>query len=292
MSRKIEIDPLTRLEGHYAIRLEVDSGRVVNAFSSGEMFRGFEVLLRGRSPLDAQQITQRICGVCPISHGMASVFAQEEAYNIRPPRNGRLMRNLMLAANYIQSHIIHFYQLSALDFIDITAVKDYSGHDPALTDLREWVKAELASNTIQPAAPFLPRYAGRYVEDKDLNLGALRHYLDALEMRALAHRMVAVFGGKAPHAATLVPGGLTERVTARKIAALSAMIQKIQAFIDTAYLPDVLAVARAFRNTLKWDQAAGTFWPMAFSRKATRAGTIFSRAASFGTAASRTWTRP
>src|SRR5512135_3742878 len=128
----IAIDPVTRIEGHLSVKTEVENGRVKTAYASGEMFRGFEVLLKGRHPLDAQQITQRICGVCPVSHGFASTQAQEMAYGIKPARNGRLLRNLILGANYLQSHILHFYHLSALDFMDIAAVTTYSGSDPTL----------------------------------------------------------------------------------------------------------------------------------------------------------------
>ncbi len=259
MSSHIEIDPLTRVEGHYAIRLEVDEGRVVRAHNMGEMFRGFEVLLKGRSPLDAQQITQRICGVCPISHGLASILAQEEAYQIQPPRNGRILRNLILAANFLQSHIVHFYQLSALDFIDIKAVLAYRGNDPALNDLKSWIRSQTDSGVVAPAAPFLPRYKGDYVWDAEVNLGAIRHYLQALEMRSMAHRMVAIFGGKAPHAATLLPGGLTENVTAHKIAAFASMLDQVRNFIDTAYIPDLEAVGRAFPQYFEWGRGCGNF---------------------------------
>jgi ferredoxin hydrogenase large subunit/hydrogenase large subunit len=259
VSRHIEINPLTRVEGHYAIRLEVDEGRVVRAHSMGEMFRGFEVLLKGRSPLDAQQITQRICGICPISHGLASISAQEEVYRIQPPGNGRVLRNLILAANFLQSHIVHFYQLSLLDFIDIKAVLAYRGRDPALIDLKSWLGSQMDSGVVYPGAPFLPRYEGHYVWDTEINLGAIRHYLQAMEMRSLAHRMVAVFGGKAPHAATLVPGGLTEKVTAQKTAAFASMLDRLRHFIDTAYLPDLEAVCRAFPLYFQWGRGCGNF---------------------------------
>lgn len=259
MARTIDIDPVTRIEGHLAFRIETESNRVVKAFSSGEMFRGFEEILKGRDPLDAQQITQRICGVCPVSHGTASILAQEMAYGVTPPENGRLIRNLILGANYIQSHILHFYQLSALDFIDITAVAAYQGQDPGLKDLKEWVKSQLSSNLIYPAAPFLPRYNGAYVEDQELNITAIKHYLDALELRALAHKLGAVFGGKLPHAITLVPGGVTEKVTSKKIAACLSMINKLQAFINGSYLADVLAVAPAFPEYFEIGRGTGNF---------------------------------
>jgi len=259
LTAKVEIDPVTRLEGHLAVRLELDGGRVSQAFSSGEMFRGFEVLLRGRSPMDAQQITQRICGVCPISHGTASILAQDQAYGVSPPPGGRLVRNLILAANYIQSHLIHFYHLAALDFVDVTAVLDYQGRDPALVALKAWIKSQVEAKVTYPAAPFLPRYEGAYLGQAELNLGAVKHYLEALEMRTKAHKMVALFGGKAPHATALVPGGVTEQLTARNLAAYRAMLDELRTFIDQAYLPDVAAVAQAFPDYFATGRGCGTF---------------------------------
>ncbi|MHC4695089.1 MAG: nickel-dependent hydrogenase large subunit, partial [Planctomycetota bacterium] len=128
MATIIKIDPLTRIEGHLAIEVEVDSvdgvQQVTEAKSSGTMFRGFEMILRGRDPLDAPHYTQRICGVCPISHGMASCLNLEDAFGVTAPKNGRIMRNLILGANFIMSHILHFYHLAALDYIDTTGAID------------------------------------------------------------------------------------------------------------------------------------------------------------------------
>lgn len=259
MSKTVTIDPVTRIEGHLAIRIEVESDRVTDAFSSGEMFRGFELILKGRDPLDAQQITQRICGVCPISHGTASILAQDAAYGITPPKNGRLIRNLILGANFIQSHILHFYHLSALDFVDITAITAYKGNDPLLQDLKAWINSQSASNIIYPAAPFLPRYSGKYIRNTELNILAIKHYLDALEIRKLSHKIGAIFAGKMPHAATLVPGGVTEKVTARKIAAYKSMIKKLQAFIDKSYLSDVEEIASVFPECFQMGKGCGNF---------------------------------
>lgn len=259
MEKTVTIDPITRIEGHLGIRLEVESNRVVNAYSSGEMFRGFEAILKGRDPLDAQQITQRICGVCPVSHGMASILAQDMAYGITPTKNGRLMRNLILGANYIQSHIIHFYHLCALDFIDITAITKYSGKDPGLLEVKAWVESQLSSNSIYPAAPFLPRYDSKYIDNTDLNIAGIKHYLEALELRRLAHKMGALFAGKLPHAATLIPGGVTEKVDAKKIVSYKEMLHKLQIFIDNSYIPDVLAVAAEVPGYFKTGIGCGNF---------------------------------
>lgn len=255
----VAIDPVSRIEGHLAIHTQVEAGRIVDARLSGEMFRGFEKILQGRHPMDAQQITQRICGVCPVSHGTASVLAQEMAYNVAPPKNGRLVRNLILGANYIQSHILHFYHLAALDYVDITAVTGYQGKDRLLQDLKGWVQKQTASKAEFAAAPFLPRYEGKYIQDEELNLRAVRHYLEGLDLRALAHKACALFAGKMPHMASLVPGGVTEQVTADKIAAYGAILSKLQAFIESAYLPDVLDVAAAFPEYFSIGRGCGNF---------------------------------
>ena len=259
MGQKISISPVTRIEGHLGIKVELDNGRVSKAFAIGEMFRGFEIILRGRDPLDAQHVTQRICGVCPVEHGVASVLAQEMAYNVAPSDNGLRVRNLIQAANFIMSHITHFYLLSGVDFVDVAMLTNYQGKDPGLMELKLWVQSQLASKMIYPAAPFLPRYAGKYLADPEANFTALRHYLDALEIRTVAHKMGAIFAGKLPHAATLVPGGVTEKVTALKITEFQTLLEKLQNFINNAYLPDVAAVAGAFPDYFTIGQGVGNF---------------------------------
>jgi ferredoxin hydrogenase large subunit/hydrogenase large subunit len=259
MSKTIELNPVTRIEGHLAIKVEVEDGKVSKSYVIGEMFRGFEKILRGRDPLDAQHITQRICGVCPVEHGMASVLAQEMAYQLTPAPNGVIARNLLQAANFMMSHITHFYILSGPDFVDVAMIADYKGGDPALAALRDWVKAQLSSRTVVPGGPFLPRYAAQYLKDADANFTVLRHYLEALEMRTLAHRMGAIFAGKLPHAATLVPGGLTEKMTALKIAEFRAGLDTLRSFIEQSYLPDVVAVAKAFPEYFSVGKGCGNF---------------------------------
>ena len=259
MSKTITLDPITRIEGHLAVRAELDANRVTQAFVAGEMFRGFEQILRGRDPLDAQHITQRICGVCSVEHGVASVLAQESAFSLSPADNGRVVRNLLQAANFIMSHISHFYLLSALDFVDVAAVVKYTGTDPALRALQGWAKAQLDSKSILPVAPFLPRYAAKYLQENEANFTVLRHYLDAFDLRALAHKMGAIFAGKLPHAATLVPGGVTEQVSALKIAQFRTYLARLQAFVDTSYLPDVIGVAGAFPEYFALGRGPGNY---------------------------------
>lgn len=254
MSTTVTISPVTRIEGHLGIRAETEAAdtdggterRIAAAHCEGEMFRGFERILAGRDPLDAQQITQRICGVCPIAHGIASVGAQETAYGIKPNHNGRLLQNLILAANYLQSHILHFYHLAALDFVDVTAVLAYTGSDRTLKTVKTWVETSVARQDSFPAAPFLPRCEGTYIKDVDRNARLLRHYLEALELRRLCHEMGAVFGARLPHSTALIPGGCTQVPTTEHVLAYSARLRKVRAFIDEVYLPDLLEVAGEF----------------------------------------------
>jgi len=255
--QKITIDPITRIEGHLKIEVEVDNGKVVDAKSSGEMFRGWEVILKGRHPVDAQMITQRICGVCPAVHAQASTLNLDSALGVTPPDNGRLIRNLVLGANFIQSHILHFYHLAALDFVDITAILNYTGSDLKLNKVKAWVKTEVDSGRATAAAPFLPRYKGDYIADTDLNIAAIAHYLEALEMRRKAQEMLVVFGGKMPHEMGILPGGATERPTVDKIVSYAARIKELQTFIDNKYIPDVLAVAEGYMQYFSIGKGCG-----------------------------------
>ncbi|MHB8899263.1 MAG: nickel-dependent hydrogenase large subunit [Thermoguttaceae bacterium] len=248
----ISLNPVTRIEGHLAVHVETEPAdgdsrvRVSKAFCEGEMFRGLEVILEGRDPLDAQQITQRICGVCPISHGIASVRAQEMAYGIKPTANGRMLQGLIQAANYLQSHVLHFYHLAALDFVDVTAVLKYSGNDPTMQSLKEWVQAALDRKDTFPAAPFLPRFEADYVTDHDTNIELLAHYVQALDVRKLCHEMGAVFGARLPHSTALVPGGCTQIPSIDGILSYRSRLQKVLSFVKNVYLPDLLHVAKAF----------------------------------------------
>ncbi|MCP4710340.1 MAG: nickel-dependent hydrogenase large subunit [Planctomycetes bacterium] len=259
MTQHIAIDPVTRIEGHLSVKVELEGQKVSQAYCRGDMFRGFEVILKGRDPLEAQHITQRICGVCPVSHGTASVLAQDEAYGITTPDNGRIIRNMILGANFIQSHLLHFYHLSAIDFVDITAITKYTGGDPMLRQVKAWVQEQMASEILFPAAPFLPRYEGKYIENNELNFLALKHYLQGFEMRALAHKMGAIFAGKLPHAASLTPGGVTEKATARKIASYQSILDQLRTFIRESYIADIVEIAKVFPEYLSIGKGCGNF---------------------------------
>jgi Ni,Fe-hydrogenase I large subunit len=268
MKNTISISPLTRIEGHLAVHAKTETtangknkkeSRVSEAYCEGELFRGFETILKGRDPLDAQQITQRICGVCPTPHGIASVQAQEMAYGITPTHNGRLLQNLILAANYLHSHILHFYQLSALDFVDVKAILQYTGKERALISLKRWIEESIARKDVFPAAPFLPRYEADYVKSLDVNVSLVAHYVQALEIRKVADEMAAVFAGRVPHSTALVPGGVTQVPTLERILSYRARLKKVMEFAESVYVPDLLEVARTFPHYFEIGRGRNNF---------------------------------
>ncbi len=216
---RLVISPMTRIEGHLKIEVDVENGKVVDAKSSGTTYRGFENILKGRDPRDASQITQRICGVCPTAHATASVRCLDNAFRVKPPSNGRIIRNLILGSDYLMSHILHFYHLAALDYV--------KGPD---------------------TEPFIPRYEGDYRLDPSTNKVAVQQYLKALEIRRKCHEMVALFGGKAPIVAGIVTGGATEVPALDKIVSFQWRLREIRQFIDETYLPVVYIVAGAYKD--------------------------------------------
>lgn len=242
------VDPMTRIEGHLRFETRVEHGQVVDAHCSGEMFRGIEAALIGHDARVAQQVTQRVCGVCPYAHAQAAALALEDAMGLRPDPNGQLLRNLIVGAYQLQDYLLHFYTLCSLDFIDIAAVLDYKGSDPGMNTVRDWAAKELKSNKVFPAAPFFPRYEADYLRDPDLNHSAIRHYLDALPVMAELHRMVAIFGAKAPHPVTIEAGGVTVVPTIDALAHYQTLLAKVESFIRETYFNDVVAVAKAFKG--------------------------------------------
>lgn len=208
------IDPIPRIEGHLKIELEIDSGTITNAKVSGTLFRGFERIMKGRSPVEAPIITQRICGVCPIPHAQASSMALENISKWVPGNNARILRNLIMGSNFIQSHILHFYVLSAVDF------------------------------TPGPQrAPWIPAW------DIDIRSGLqsiMDHFTMALTAHRQAHEMGAIFSGKMPHAASFVPGGITSSVTDEKVNAFRTYLTSLKSFIENTYIPDVKSIADVY----------------------------------------------
>lgn len=247
---KIVIDPVTRIEGHLKIEAVVEGGVVKETRSSGTLFRGFEILLRGRDPYDAQHLTQRICGVCPTGHAMAATLNLDSAFGIadKIPENGRIIRNLIQGSNYIMSHILHFYHLAALDYVDVTKVAKYDGKDPALVTVSDFIGRALAAGDMAMLGPFYPRYEGDYRLPAEVDRAAVAHYVQALNMRRLAHEMSAIFSGKMPHNVGIVPGGATATPTVDKVANFLWKLQELRQFIDNVYVPDVLAVAGAYSD--------------------------------------------
>lgn len=215
------IDPVTRLEGHLKIQVTVDTvngvQQVVDAKATGTLFRGFENILLDRHPFDAQHITQRICGVCPVSHGMAAVMALDAACGATTPTNARIMRNLVLGANLVDSHILHFYHLSAPDFLD---------------------------------GPNMPPWQPSWSVDKRFNAAQttslVNNYVTALNMRRMAHEAGAIFGGRLPHPPTFIAGGFTTRPTSAGITKFKGLMNQVVDFIQNTYLPDAQALAGTY----------------------------------------------
>jgi len=231
----ITIDPLTRIEGHLAIEVTVENvggqPQVVSARSSGTMFRGFEVVLLGRDPRDAALYTQRICGVCPVPHATAACLALDQAFGVSPPDNGRILRNLVLGANFLDSHLLHFYHLSVLDYVDTSGQLDQ--------------------------APWIPRYTAGDLLTGTPAATLIDHYKAAFARRRQAHQMGAIFGGKLPCASSLVVGGCTETVTGDKIADFRELLTALRGFINDVYLPDALLLASQFPSYYQLGQGCG-----------------------------------
>lgn len=214
------MDPVTRIEGHMKVEVTIDavggSQQIVDARCTGTLFRGFETLLIGRNPLDAPVITQRICGVCPISHGQTAVLALEDVSNWLPPTNARLMRNLTLGSNFIQSHILHFYLLAALDFVP---------------------------------GPEKSPWAPAWMVDMRGGLDSVMNHLGgALEARRRAHEMGAIGGGKMPASHAFIPGGFTASLTANQIEQFRSHLTFLIDFINNAYIPDVETVGEIYSD--------------------------------------------
>jgi Ni,Fe-hydrogenase I large subunit len=267
----VVVDPVTRIEGHLRIEAEVDDGSVKDAWSSSTMFRGIELILKGRDPRDAWVFTQRICGVCTTVHAIASVRAVENAIGAKPPPNARLLRNLIMSAQMVQDHVIHFYHLHALDWVDVVSALSA---DPAktsalaesisdwplsstkyFTGVRDRVKAFVDRGQL---GPFANAYWGHgaYKLPPEANLLAVAHYLEALDWQREFIRLHAVLGGKNPHLQSFLVGGMATPIDPDKqaslnigtIAQLKELIAKAHDFVARVYIPDVLAVASFYKD--------------------------------------------
>ena len=264
MARKhLVIDPITRIEGHLRIEAIIDENNVVvDAFSSSTMFRGIEEILKGRDPRDCGLLAMRICGVCTGTHYQRSIEAVEHAFNITIPKNARLVRNLIQGALYLHDHIVHFYHLHALDWVDITKALDA---DPKATvaEAQKWaaLSGQKPWNASEDVYSEVQSRVTRYVKQGRLgifgnaywgskgfkltpeqNLIGLSHYLDALELQRELAKMMAIFGGKNPHPQSFVVGGVTcvqDIKNPARIAEFKQILKKAQKFAKQSYLPDV-----------------------------------------------------
>jgi hydrogenase large subunit len=263
---KVIVDPVTRIEGHLRIEAQVDGGFVTDAWSSGTMFRGMELIVQGRDPREAWIWTQRICGVCTTVHAIASVQAVEDALGIEPPPNARIMRNLISGAQYIQDHVIHFYHLHALDWVDVTGCLTADPSKTAdlaqsispwplsskayFTEVQARVKALVDSGQL---SIFTNGYWGNpaYKLPPEADLMAVAHYIEALSWQRDVIKMHAILGGKNPHPQTFLVGGMAAPVDPNspnvinpiRIDQMAGLIRQMRTFVEQVYVPDVKAIA-------------------------------------------------
>ena len=246
----VTIDPVTRIEGHLGVEVLIDGGIAHEVKTSGTLFRGFEQILKGRDPRDASRLTQRVCGVCPTAHATASARALDDAFGIseKIPENAKLIRSLIFGCNFLQSHILHFYHLAALDYVD-------------------------ATKCVGKIKPFTPRYEGDYRLSDKVNNAAVEHYIKALDIRRISHEMLTIFGGRMPHNVGIIAGGVTERPTEDKIIRFLSRLNELKDFVNTYYIPDVLAVAKAYKDYFKIGKGCTNF--LSYGAFSTKQGPFF-----------------
>ena len=268
----VVIDPLTRIEGHLRVECEVENGVIKDAWVSGTLFRGMEQVLKGRAPSDAFYVAQRICGVCPISHGHASTMSAEAAMGVTIPNGARIVRNIIEAAQFLHSHILWFYTLAALDYIDPGKALEANIADT-------YALAQAAGTTTSNFKAVQDKLAGlvaggqlsifsngwfnhpAYAQDMppELALIGVAHYLEALEMQAEASRVIAVMGGKFPHFMTSLPGGTAWVPTEEKIDDILFRLLKVRDFVNNTMIPDTLAIAPFYKDALSYGGGHGNF---------------------------------
>lgn len=269
MARSI-IDPITRIEGHLRAEMEVTDGVVTDAWVSGGCFRGMELVVRDRTPEDAAQIVQRICGVCPVSHAHASAIAAEKAYGISIPNNARIIRNLIEGSQFLHSHILWFYNLAGLDYVN--PLNALSADATAAYDLA----AELGT----PSADFvglqdrlkkfaengqLSIFSGNWFDTGEYNLTPeadlilTAHYLEALQMQSKASEIAALLGGKMPHIMTIVPGGTAFVPTEEKLDDLKGLVDELYNWVASTMIPDTLAVAKFYPEAATFGKGVGRY---------------------------------
>ena len=272
---RITIDPITRIEGHLRIDCEVDGGKVTKAWSSGQMWRGIELILKDRDPRDAWMFVQRICGVCTTVHAIASVRAVENALNLEVPLNAQYIRNMIVAAHGVHDHIVHFYHLAALDWVDIVSalkgdpegaaklgatLSDYKANSvPNIRAVRDKLKTFIDSGNL---GVFASGYWGHPAMKlpPDVNLLAATHYIQALDVQRSANKIVAILGSKTPHIQNLAVGGVANPInpdsqstlTLERLFAIKALIDELGDFVNNAMMNDVAAVGALYADWTKY----------------------------------------
>lgn len=275
MSTRITIDPVTRIEGHLRVDAEISDGKVTKAWSSGQMWRGVELILTGRDPRDAWAITQRICGVCTTVHAIASVRAVENALQLEVPLNAQYIRNMIISAHSIHDHIVHFYHLAALDYVDVVSalkadpvkasawIQQYSdwplNGKEVMIQTQEKLKAFVGTGQL---GPFTNGYWGHPAMklSPEINLVAVTHYLQALEIQRQANKIVTILGSKTPHIQNLAVGGVSNPIavdsqsvlTVDRLVAIKTQIDKLADFVNKVYLIDVAAVGSVYADWTKY----------------------------------------
>jgi hydrogenase large subunit len=270
MAERIVIDPITRIEGHLRVEIEVKNGIITDAYSAGTMVRGIETILKGRDPRDAWAFVGRVCGVCTSTHSLCSVRTVENALGISAPPNAELIRNLMANALYIQDHVVHFYVLHALDWVDVvSALKaDPAEASKIAQSISPWPKSSVGyfsdiqkrfKNFIDSGqlGIFANGYWGHpaYKLPPAVNLIAVAHYLEALEWQKELVKVHTIFGGKNPHPNYLV-GGVpcsinieeANAVNAERLAMVGKLFEDAKTFVNQVYIPDLLAVASFYKS--------------------------------------------
>ena len=289
MTQRVVVDPITRIEGHLRIEAETDAnGAITGAYSSGTMVRGIELILKGRDPREAWAFAQRICGVCTLVHGIASVRAVENAIDYPIPPNAQLIRNLMIAAQYVHDHVMHFYHLHALDWVDVVSalkadpaaatqlaqsISSYPKSSPGyFADTQKRLKDFVESGQL---GIFANGYWGHlgYKLPPEANLMAVAHYLEALAWQREVVQIHTIFGGKNPHPNFLVGGSPSPisidttnmggaAATAVNMAGLQqvkTVIGRMKEFVDQVYLPDTLAIASFYKDWFQRGEGVGNF---------------------------------
>ncbi|MDG2915797.1 hydrogenase 2 large subunit [Bisgaard Taxon 10/6] len=280
--KRITIDPITRIEGHLRIDCEIENGVVTNAWSTGTMWRGMENIVKGADPRDAWMIMQRICGVCTTVHAILSVRAVEDAIGAKVPVNAQYIRNMILAAHSIHDHIVHFYQLSAMDWVDITSALKA---DPAkayeiLKGISTWsLNSENEFRNVQQKIQklvdsgqlgiFANGYFGHPAMKlpPEINLIAVAHYLQALECQRDANRVVALLGGKTPHIQNLAIGGVANPINLDSAAVLNmerlmyvkSCIDRLSDFINQVYKVDTAVIAAYYPEWLNYGETSRNY---------------------------------